>query len=80
MGKTQIALLRLRPRAFKAQAGVMGGGDGGTEVRMEVGEAATFPGCKGFLGPALLTGSAAPSLTPAKKPGCRGRVNQQRGC
>lgn len=26
MGKTQIALLRLRPRAFKAQAGVMGGG------------------------------------------------------
>lgn len=31
MGKTQIALLRLRPRAFKAQAGVMGGGEMGVQ-------------------------------------------------
>ena len=79
MGKTQIALLRLKPRICKAQAGAMRG-DGGTEVRMEVGEAATFPEFKGFAGPALLAGSAAPSLTPAEKPGCRGSVNQQRGC
>lgn len=79
MGKTQIALLRLKPRACKAQARAMGG-DGGTELRMEVGEAASFLGCKGFVGPALLLGSAAPSLIPAEKPGCRGSVNQQRGC
>lgn len=61
MGKTQIALLRLKPGACKTQAKAMEG-DGGAEVRTEVGEAASFPGCKGSAAPALLTGSAAPSL------------------
>lgn len=73
MGKTQIALLRLRPRAFKAQAGVMGGGRWGYRGEDGGRGSSHLSGVQGLFWASLAHGKRCTQLNPRQEARLQGQ-------